>query len=555
MDRPWTKYYDKSVPENLIYPETTLDRLFMNTVSKHPQWIACTYNDEDITYKQLNGRVNRFARGLISLGVKKGDHVALMLPTSPVYPIAAEAVHKLGAVIVNIGVMIKGNDFAAIFRASGAKILFTLDIFLQNIHLSLADAGVEQLILHSVFGLEKKLLPLQVDFIYMEKLSASQSSDEILSASEPDGLALLQMTSGTSGRPKAVMITHRNIVSNLCQIEAMRPNMSSGNGAVICMLPFFHVFGFAVCFQLSIFRGYRMILVPRFDPFAVLPIIAMLEKYRPVSLPAVPSLWGVLTRHLEDAPGRVELFSSIEIPTSGGAYILPAVKERFFQITGKRIHEAYGLSEASSTTHMTPLNVISPPGSIGIPIPGTEAKITDIDDPEKTLDPGMNGELAMRGPQIMKGYWNMPEETESTARLINGWLYTGDIARMDENGFFYIVDRKDDMIIISGFNVYPSEIEAVLKAHPGVSDAVVIGVKDAARGQYIEARVVLLEGDSTIQSELLEHCRKNLADYKIPRRILIVKEIPKSPVGKPLRRELRNQTEKHSTPPSPGGGE
>ncbi len=544
MDRPWTKYYDKSVPENFIFPETTLDRIFMNTVAKYPDWIACTYNDEDMTYMQLNERVNRFARGLISLGVKKGDHVALMLPTSPVYPIAAEAIHRLGAVIVNIGVMIKGADFTAIFRASGAKILVTLDIFLQNIHLSLTDAGVEKLLLHSVFGLEKKLLPLSVEFVYLDKLTADQSSDEMISASQPDDLALLQMTSGTSGRPKAVMLTHRNIVANLYQIESFRPQVVPHNGAVICMLPFFHVFGFAICFQLSVFRAYRMVLIPRFDPFAVLPIIGMLEKYRPVSLPAVPSLWGVLTRHLEDMPGRAGLFSSIEMPTSGGAYILPSVKDRFFNITGRHIHEAYGLSEASSTTHMTPLTELSPPGSIGIPIPGTDAKITDIDDPEKSLLPGMVGELAIRGPQIMKGYWNMPEETESAARLRSGWLYTGDLARMDEDGFFYIVDRKDDMIIISGFNVYPSEIESVLKTHPGVSDAVVIGIKDAARGQYIEARAVLREGDTATQSQLLEHCRTRLADYKIPRRILIVKEILKSPIGKPLRRELRNQTEK-----------
>jgi long-chain acyl-CoA synthetase len=543
MDRPWLKYYEQTVPENFIFPETTLDRIFMNTVAKYPGWIACTYNDEDITYQQLNERVNRFAHGLISLGVKKGDHVALMLPTSPAYPIAAEAIHKLGAVIVNIGVMTKGNDFTAIFRASGAKILLTLDIFLQNIHMSLAGAGVEHLILHSVFGLEKKLLPLQVDFIYLDKLNAGQSTDEIVSASAPDDLALLQMTSGTSGRPKAVMLTHRNIVSNLYQIESFRPQVTPNNGAVICMLPFFHVFGFAICFQLSVFRGYRMVLVPRFDPFAVLPIMGMLEKYKPVSLPAVPGLWGVLTRHLEDKPGRAELLSSIEMPTSGGAYIQPSVKERFYKITGRHIHEAYGLSEASSTTHMTPLTRVSPPGSIGIPIPGTDAKITDINDPDKKLETGMVGELAIFGPQIMKGYWNLPEETESTARVRNGWLYTGDLARMDEDGFFYIVDRKDDMIIISGFNVYPSEIESVLKNHSGVADAVVIGVKDSARGQFIEARVVLREGESTTQSELLEHCRTNLADYKIPRRILIVKDIPKSPVGKPLRRELRNQTE------------
>jgi long-chain acyl-CoA synthetase len=325
MDRPWIKYYDQAVPDKLIFPETTLDRIFVNTVINHPDWIAYTYNDEDTTYKELNDRVNRFAHGLISIGVEKGDRIALMLPTSPTYPMAAEAVHKLGAVIVNISVMTKGSDFTANFRASGAKILITLDIFLQNIHLHLAEAGVEQLILHSVFGLEKKLVPLPANFAYVDALISTQSPQEPACAAKPDDLALLQMTSGTSGRPKAVMLSHKNIVANLYQIESFHPQLVPNNSAVICMLPFFHVFGFAICFQLSMFRGYRMVLIPRFDPFAVLPLIGMIEKYRPISLPAVPSLWGVLTRHLEDAPEMAQLLANVEMPSSGGAYLLPSV--------------------------------------------------------------------------------------------------------------------------------------------------------------------------------------------------------------------------------------
>jgi long-chain acyl-CoA synthetase len=287
-----------------------------------------------------------------------------------------------------------------------------------------------------------------------------------------------------------------------------------------------------------------MVLVPRFDPLAVVPLLGLLETYRPVeSLPAVPGLWIALTKHLEASPGTRALLAGIEMPSCGGAPLPPAVKERYFLLTGRRLHEAYGLSEASSTTHMTPLTKPCPAGSIGIPLPGTDARIVDLEDPDRSLDPGAVGELAVRGPQVMGGYWQAPAATESTARLRDGWLFTGDLARMDAEGFFFIVDRKDDMIITSGFNVYPSEVEAVLKAHPGVADAVVVGVPDASRGSSIVARVVPRDGSPLTEAQVLEHCRARLPDYKVPRRVLIVPEIPKSPVGKPLRRELRSSAD------------
>ena len=541
MNRPWTSHYDHPVPEPFTFPETTLDRIFVSTVASHPGWVALSFNDEDTTYRQLNDRINRFAHGLRSLGVEKGDRVALMLPTSPVYPMAAVAVHKIGAVIVNIGVMTKGPEFAGILQATGARVLVTLDVFLPNIHTALAAAGVQHLILHSVSGIEQKLPPLAVTPLPLEQLLRSQPACEPRAVAEPGDLAVLQMTSGTSGRPKAVMLTHRNIVANLYQIEGFRPPTAPSNAAVICLLPFFHVFGFTICFQLSVLRGYRMVLVPRFDPLAVVPLLGLLEKYRPVlSLPAVPGLWIALTKHLEAGSlGTRALLADIEMPSCGGAPLPPTVKERYFQLTGRRLHEAYGLSEAASTTHMTPLTKPCPAGSIGIPLPGTNARIVDLEDPDRTLDPGEVGELAVSGPQIMGGYWQTPEATESTARLKDGWLFTGDLARMDASGFFFIVDRRDDMIITSGFNVYPNEIEAVLKAHPEVADAVVVGVPDPSRGCSIVARVVPRDGETLTDAQVLEHCRARLPDYKVPRRVLIVAEIPKSPVGKPLRRELR----------------
>jgi long-chain acyl-CoA synthetase len=541
VNRPWSDKYDHPVPEPFTFPESTLDRVFAATAARHPEWVALSYNGEDTTYAQLNERANRLAHGLRARGVAKGDRVALLLPTAPAYPLAAVAAHKIGAVIVNIGVMTKAPEFVEIARATGARVLITLDVFLPNIHPALAAAGIEHLILHSVSGLEQRLPPLAVPPEPLDALLRAHPATELPAVVDPGDLAVLQMTSGTSGRPKAVRLTHRNIVANLQQIEAFRPVAGPPNAAVICLLPFFHVFGFTICLQLSVLRGYRMVLVPRFDPLAVVPLLGLLEQYRPVvSLPAVPGLWIALTRHLEGSPATRALLAGIEMPSCGGAPLPPQVKERYLHLTGRRLHEAYGLSEAASTTHMTPVAHPSPAGSIGIPIPGTDARIVDLADPARELPPGEIGELAVRGPQVMAGYWQAPEATESTARVEDGWLYTGDLARMDEDGFFFIVDRRDDLIITSGFNVYPSEVEAALKAHPGVADAVVVGVPDALRGRTIVARVVPREGAALTDAAVLEHCRAQLADYKVPRRVLIVEQIPKSPVGKPLRRELRS---------------
>ncbi|HEY6000610.1 MAG TPA: AMP-binding protein [bacterium] len=540
MSRPWQDKYDHPVPEPFTFPETTLDRVLAATAAAHPDWVALSAGDDNTTYAQLDERATRVAHGLRALGIAKGDRVALMLPNAAAYPLAAAAAHKIGAVIVNVGAMTKGPEFAAIARATGARVLVTLDVFLPNVHGALAASGIEHLVLHSVSGLERQLPPPGVPTVPLGDLLRSHPATALPPVAAPEDLALLQMTSGTSGRPKAVKLTHRNIVANLYQIEAFRPVAGAANGAVICLPPFFHVFGFTIGLQLSVLRGYRMVLVPRFDPLAIVPLLALVEKHRPVvSLPGVPALWKVLVKHLEASPAAREMFAAIEMPSCGGAPLPPELKERFHQLTGRRLHEAYGLSEAASTTHMTPVSRPCPAGSMGIPIPGIDARIADLDAPARTVPTGEVGELAVRGPQVMAGYWLAPDATESTSRLRDGWLFTGDLARMDADGFFFIVDRRDDLIITSGFNVYPSEVEAVLKAHPGVADAAVVGVPDPSHGKVVIARVVPREKVELSAAEVLEHCRQRLPDHKVPRRVLVVDEIPKSPVGKPLRRQLR----------------
>ena len=401
MDRPWMRHYDQPVPQPFTFAETTLDRLLARTAAEHPDWVALSHDGADTTYGELAVRANRLAHALRALGLRRGDRVALVLPTSPVYPVAAAAAHANGAAIVNFSVMAKGLELRETLRAVGARILITLDVFLPNVLPALAGSGVEQLVLHSVQGLQKQLPPPPVPLWHFGELLRAHPAQAPDSAAEPGDPALIQLTSGTGGRPKAALLTHRNLVANLRQIEAFRPEPGGTNAAVICLLPFFHVFGFAICLQLSVLRGYRMVLVPRFDPFALTALLGLIAKYQPVSLPAVPVLWSALVRHLGESPAACALLATIEMPSSGGAPLPPPVKERYFRLTGRRIHEGYGLSEAASTTHMTPLLKDSPPGSIGIPLPGTDARIADLDDPARTLPAGEVGELAVRGPQVM----------------------------------------------------------------------------------------------------------------------------------------------------------
>jgi long-chain acyl-CoA synthetase len=535
FERPWSRHYDREVTQPLLVPDVTLDQLLTATAAAHPAWVATSYADQDMTYGQLEERANRFANALRAIGVAKGDRVALLLPNSPLYPIAAYAVHKLGAVIVNIGVMIKGPGLAAITRLTGARVLATLDVFLPAIHGALPASGIEHLIVHPVAGTEKQLPPLAPTPRYFDELLRSHPSQAPERVGAPDDLALLQVTSGTTGAPKVVMHSHRAIVANLHQMKACVATPEQENPAVICLLPFFHVFGFLVCLQLSVLKGHRMVLVPRFDPLSVLPLLGLIEKYRPLSVPGVPGLWAVLVSAAAADPKARELLAGLAMPSCGGAPLSPVIQRRFEELTGRRLGVAYGLSEAPAT-HITPVTRPLRPGSMGIPLPGTDARIVDLGDRTRVLPPGEIGELAVRGPQAMLGYWQ-PAEGNATACVQDGWLYTGDLARCDADGYFSIVDRKDDLIITSGFNVYPSEVEAALRSHPAVADVAVAGRPDAVRGQVVEARVVLREGATAGEEELLEHCRRNLPEHKVPRRILLVAEIPKSPTGKPLRQQ------------------
>lgn len=540
MNKPWLTQYEKHVPHTLSYPEVPVHRFLLDTVDRHPDHQAMTFNEIHFTYKALNERVNRFAHGLLKMGVEKGDRIAFLLVNSPTYVFAFFAAMKLGAIVVNLNVGIQGEELARCLRDSGAKAVVTLDLFAQGVYGVIKETGVKAVILHSVFGLEKRM-PLEQGvphpLLFQDLLASADSSEEPAVPVSPGDVAVLQYTSGSTGAPKAATLTHKNVVSSVLQSDSWVGISGAGNAAVLCVIPFFHVFGLSACLLISVLKGYRMVLVPRMDLMDILSLMETLKTYKPLSFPAVPSLWAAIL----SLPPEVarEHLSFIRVATSGGAPLPPWAHARFEEFTGRKIVEVYGLSEASSATHFIPFPRGGPIGSIGVPLPDTEAKIVDRETGKEECGPGQIGELVVKGPQIMQGYWN--NESLTSATLRNGWLHTGDLARMDPDGFFYLADRKDDLIISSGFNIYPGEIEEVLMKHPKVKDAAAVGVPDRIKGQAVVAMVALKQGEAGDKQELLRYCKDHMPEYRLPKAILIRGEIPRDPAGKILRRIVRQE--------------
>ncbi len=538
MKKPWLKHYAKKVPHTIAYPEIPIHRFLTDTVAKHPDDIAYTFNETDTSYRDLNEKVNKFAFVLRKAGLEKGDRIALILVNSPTYVIAFFAALKLGVIVANLSVGTQGEELTRCLNNSGAKLVVTLDIFAQNLYSVVKNTGVKTVVLHSVFGLEKKI-PIGEGApkpqVFLEALGSVESAAEPEAAISPSDVAVLQYTSGSTGTPKAAILTHRNIVASVLQSDIWMGIHGAGNAAVMCVIPFFHVFGMSACLLISVLKGYRMILLPRMDFMDILSLVKMLETYRPISFPAVPSLWSAIVS-IPPEVAKVHL-SSIRVAISGGAPLPASVHDRYEELTGRKIMEAYGLSEASSATHITPYPDGAPLGSIGLPLPDTEVRIVDVETGQRECTVGEVGELVVKGPQIMQGYWNDRELTEAVLR--DGWLYTRDLARMDKEGYFTLVDRKDDLIISNGFNVYPGQIEDVLKRHPKIRDAAVIGTPDRVKGQAIVAVIALKEGIQADKKEFIDYCKENLPDYRLPKAILIRNDIPRDPAGKLLRRILR----------------
>lgn len=539
--RPWLDHYDYWVPKHTNYPRRPLYEILRRAAAEGRDLPATSFLGADMTFGQLKDQADRLATSLARLGIVKGDRVGIMLPNCPQYVIGVFAVVRLGATVVNINPAYTAPEVEHIVRDSGIRMLITLDRLVPVAAPLRAVTNLESMVITSLAEYSKDAAPpAVVDGLlrFADLLAEGATVDLPRVVIDPDDdVAVLQYTGGTTGVPKAAMLTHRNIFANTVQTALWHHrSIERGHERFLLVIPYFHIYGLTVGMMLGIWQGARQILIPKYDVEAVL---AALRDYQPTYFPAVPTIFVSLLNH-----PRLREFHLDRVCTynSGSAPIAMSVIERFEKMINVPLNQGYGLSEASPVTHSTPHMAKRKPASIGLPMPDTDMKIVDLDTGTRELPVGEEGELCVSGPQVMKGYWKKPEETALTLRTdADGvvWLHTGDIARMDEEGYTYIVQRKKDMIIVDGYNVYPSDVEGALLAHPSVAEAAAIGVPHPYHGEVVQAFVVLRPNTTATPDELSAHCKTRLAEYKRPRTIDIRDSLPKTTVGKVLYTKLR----------------
>jgi long-chain acyl-CoA synthetase len=511
-----------------------------------PDATATVFLGAQLTFAQIKERSDKFATALIQLGFKQNDRIGIMLPNCPQYLIATFAVFRIGATVVNVNPLYTARELEVIARDSNMRALIVLDLLApvaKTVQQQGGESIFQTLIVTSAAEYSAAAVPcpdVEGALRFTDLVAGVTEIDLPAVSIDPEkDVAVLQYTGGTTGKPKGAMLSHYNIFANVIQAEGwvFRPT-KRGENTFLLVIPFFHIYGFTVGLIGGVWHGVRQVLIPKYDVEALLVAI---RDYTPTYFPAVPTIYISLLNHpraKDYGLDRVRAFNS------GSAPLPLEVIEQFERVTGGTLCEGYGLSEASPVTHTTASLARRKPGSIGLPLPDTDVKIVDLETGEHEVAIGQEGELCIAGPQVMLGYWNQPEETANTLRQdANGvtWLYTGDVARMDEDGYFYIVQRKKDMIIVSGFNVYPSEVEDVLYAHPAVLEAAVIGVPDSYRGEAVKACIVLKPGANVSIEELQGHCKRSLAEFKVPSLIDVRESLPKTAVGKILRRLLREE--------------
>ncbi|MEW6637770.1 MAG: long-chain fatty acid--CoA ligase [Actinomycetota bacterium] len=548
-EKPWLKVYEGHADPEVEVFEGSLHDLFRECVEEHRGKTALTFYGTAFEFGRLEALVEKMAASLASSGVSRGDRVALMLPNCPQYVISFFATVRLGAIVTQLNPMYVEREIEHIVRDSGAGTIVVYADVYPRVKAILPQTDLENVIVVSFRGEPEGLEPGHHEFSRFLSRDAEPAPGVEIDPAED--VAALQYTGGTTGRSKGAMLTHRNLVANLQQTIDMfveDPREYANNERIVAVLPFFHIYGLTCCMLFGLRLGLNQLLLPRFD---VSEVLELFERERPAMFAGVPTMYMGLVA--SGANLRKHHLHEVRIFNSGGSALPVNLKRTFEERTGRPIYEGYGLSEASPVTHFNPPFAGSPKeGSIGIPIPSTEARIVDVETGEREMPPGEPGELLVRGPQVMKGYWRMPGETEKTLR--NGWLYTGDVATMDEEGYFYIVDRKKDMINASGYNVYPREVEEALFEHPDVAEAVAVGVPDEYRGESVKAFVVKRRGSDLTEAELISFCRERLAPYKTPKMVEFREELPKSTVGKLLRRVLADEERNKAgvaQPPSP----
>jgi len=552
MDKPWLKHYENGIPETIQFEETCLPTFLERSAKEFPDHTALLFQGFKVSFRELNDMVNRFSACLSGFGIQKGDSVAILLPNVIPCVVGYYATLKIGAIAVMNNPLYSDRELLHQFNDSGSKLLITLDLLGNR----MIDLRPQTGIRHIVYTSIGDYLPFPKNLLFplvgkKKKLAADVKPashvhkwKELLSRTQPDAsgadlsmddVAMYQYTGGTTGVSKGVILTHGNLSRQVQQLQAWFPGFNKGQEMMLGALPFFHVFGLSVAMNLAIFMGWGDILVPKPQPE---PLLETIGKFKPTFAPLVPTMYiGMLNHPLIQKTDM----TSIKGCFSGSAPLPIEVIRDFEKKTGAVIVEGFGMTESTPVTHINPFaGGKRKVGSIGIPIPNTDAKIVDLVSGAADIPVGETGELVVRGPQVMKGYLNKPDETAQT--ITDGWLHTGDIAMMDEDGYFFIVDRKKDMIICGGYNVYPRDVEEVLFSHPKVQEATAIGIPHPTRGECVKVFVVLKSGQTATENELIEFCKGSLATYKLPTSIEFRNDLPKTNVGKILKKDLRAET-------------
>ena len=545
--KPWLKSYTQDCPEHIEYKEICLHEMLENSVKEFPNKTALIFQGYTVTYTELMDMVNRFAACLYEFGVRKGDAVAILLPNMIPCVAAYYAILKIGGVAVMNNPLYSDRELEHQFNDSGAKVLVSLDL-LTNRMIDLREKTKIRQIVYTSIG---DYLPFPKSLLFplvakKKGLAADvkQAEDvykwkECIKNSEPapppvessfDDVAVYQYTGGTTGLSKGAMLTHRNL-GCMVQMYAHWFKAERGQEITLAAPPIFHVLGMSAAMNLPIYMGWTDVLVPKPQPEELLEAI---RKYRPTMSPCVPTMYIGMLEHPDLKKTDMTCFKLI---TSGGSSLPVEVLNRFNELTGVDINEGFGMTETSPQTHLNPYGGLIKPGSIGLPYPDTEIRVVDLETGENDVPVGEPGEMLFRGPQVTKGYLNKPDETAKS--ITDGWLHSGDIAYMDEDGYFFVVDRKKDLIISSGYNIYPREIEEVFYQNSKVAKCAAIGIPDSKRGENIKVFVSLNMGESATGEEFIEYCKDKLAKYKWPAEVEILDDLPTSNVGKILKKDLR----------------
>lgn len=549
-DRPWLKFYDEGVPQTLEYPAVPLFYFLEEAARKYPDTPCTIFKGAKITYKEMNEISDHLAAGLVELGVKKGDRVGIFMPNTPQFVMAYFAVLKAGGVVVATNPLYSPREIEHQANDAGVELMLVMSNFYNTIKAVQPKTKIRKLV---VTNLKERLPPIlaflftlakekkggfrvelaEGDIWMQDLLTHHQSSPRPKVEVTAEDTALFQYSGGTTGVSKGAIALHRNLVANTLQIRAWMPQCVDGHEVVLMAIPLFHVYGMVAGMCFAMRAAASMVMVP--NPRDLKDVLDSIQKYKATIYPGVPTMYNAINNHPDVKEKKYDL-STIKACISGSAPLMRETKERFEALTGGKLVEGYGMSETPTATHCNPLYGKNPPGSIGLPMPDVDVRIISLDDEKTVLPPGEVGELVIKGPQVMKGYHNMPTETTNTLR--DGWLYSGDIARMDDEGFFYIVDRKKELIKPGGYQVWPREVEEVIAGHPKVLEVGVAGIPDPHRGETVKAWVVVKPGETLTEDEIKDWCKDKLAKFKIPTHVEFRKELPKTTVGKILRREL-----------------